>query len=197
MKVATAASPRLVVIGTSLGGMRALQEVLGGLAFDFPLPVAVVQHRGPDTTPSQMAPLLQLHCALPVAEAEDKQPFRGGHIYLAPSDYHLLVDAGKFALSTDARVQHARPSIDVLFESAADAYRETVLAVVLTGASADGAQGALRVKRRGGTVVAQDPSTAEAPTMPAAAIAAGAVDRVLPLEEIAPYLNVTAPSPIR
>jgi two-component system, chemotaxis family, protein-glutamate methylesterase/glutaminase len=185
----TVASPRLVVVGTSLGGMRALQTVLGGLTFDFPLPVAVVQHRGADVTPSQMAPLLQLHSALPVAEAEDKQTFQAGHIYLAPSDYHLLVDAGKFALTVDERVQHARPSIDVLFESAADAYREAVLAVVLTGASADGAQGALRIKRRGGTVVAQDPLTAEAPTMPQAAITAGAVDRVLLLAEIAPYLN--------
>jgi two-component system chemotaxis response regulator CheB len=184
--------PQLVVIGTSLGGMRALQTVLGGLRYDFPSAVAVVQHRGVDATPSQLAPLLQLHCALPLAEAEDKLPLVGGRVYLAPSDYHLLVDQGRFALSVDERVLHARPSIDVLFESAADAYRERVLAVLLTGASADGAQGARRVKKQGGTVVAQDPATAEAPTMPKAAIAAGVVDSVLPLDEIAPFLNLTA-----
>lgn len=190
-----ASAPRVVVIGTSLGGMRALQLVLGGLANDFPLPVAVVQHRGTETAQSQLAPLLQLYSALPISEAEDKQPFQGGRVYLAPPDYHLLVGDGRLALSVDERVQHARPSIDVLFESAADTYREGVQAVVLTGASADGALGAQRVKRHGGTVVAQDPKTAEAPAMPRAAIAAGAVDCVLPLPEIAAYLNVTAQGP--
>ena len=184
---------RLVVIGTSLGGMQALETILHGLMPDFPLPIAVVQHRGPDWgVQSELTRLLQLHSALPLSEAGDKDPIRPGCVYLAPPDYHLLVEDGRFALSVDARVSHARPSIDVLFESAADAYREGVLAVVLTGASADGAAGARRVHQRGGCVVAQDPATAESPVMPKAAIATGVVERVLPLGEIAAYLNVAS-----
>jgi two-component system, chemotaxis family, protein-glutamate methylesterase/glutaminase len=186
-----AAPVKLVVIGTSLGGMRALETILHGLMPDFPLPIAIVQHRGVDAeAQSQLSGLLQLHCVLPLCEANDKEPVIGGRVFLAPPDYHLLVDDGRFALSIDERVQHARPSIDVLFESAADSYREGVLGVILTGASADGAQGARSIKRRGGSVIAQDPRTAEAPAMPAAAIAAGAVDRILPLGEIAPFLNL-------
>jgi two-component system chemotaxis response regulator CheB len=191
-----AAPVRVVVIGTSLGGMRALETLLRGLMVDFPLPIAIVQHRGVDSDQqSQLTRLLQLHCALTVCEANDKEPMTGGRVYLAPPDYHLLVDEGRFALSVDERVCHARPSIDVLFESAADSYREGVLGVVLTGASADGVHGAACIKRRGGSVVAQDPRTAEAPTMPEAAIAAGVVDRVLPLAEIAPFLNLASVNP--
>ena len=125
-----------------------------------------------------------------IVEASDKDPLDGGRVFLAPPDYHLLIDDGCFALSIDPRVCHARPSIDVLFESAADVYREGVLAVLMTGASADGTMGAMRIKRRGGRVVAQDPRTAESAVMPQAAINAGVVDQVLPLDEIAPYLNV-------
>lgn len=188
------ARARVVVVGCSLGGMRALEIVLGGLQPDFPLPIAIVQHRGAEWEgqQSQLARLLQLHCALPIAEAGDKDPLVGGRIYLAPPDYHLLVDDGMLALSVDARVYHARPSVDVLFESAAEAYRDGVLGVLLTGASADGTAGAQRIKQHGGTVVAQDPKGAESPIMPGAAISAGAVDRVLPLDEIAPYLNVAS-----
>jgi two-component system, chemotaxis family, protein-glutamate methylesterase/glutaminase len=187
-----AARAKLVVIGTSLGGLHALEVVLRGLAHDFPLPIAIVQHRSGEWEgqKSQLARLLQIHTPLPVIEASDKEPLAGGHVYLAPADYHLLVDDGRLALSTDARVCHARPSIDVLFESAADVYREGVVAVLLTGANADGTAGSLRIKRRGGAVVAQDPRGAESPVMPQSAISAGVVDRVLPLEEIAPYLNV-------
>lgn len=183
---------QLVVVGTSLGGMRALEVILAGLQPDFPLPIAVVQHRGTDVAAqSQLAILLQLHCALRIVEADDKQPIAGGHVYLAPPDYHLLIDDGHFALNVDERVSYARPSIDVLFESAAEVYRRAVVAVLLTGASNDGTHGAKRVREVGGTVVAQDPATAEAPFMPQSAIHAGAVDKVLPLNEIAPYLNVT------
>ena len=192
MKAAVA--PKVVVVGTSLGGMRALEIVLRGLAPDFPLPIAVVQHRSAewDGQQSHLTRLLQLHSALPIVEASDKDPLAGGRVFLAPPDYHLLVDDGCFALSIDARVCHARPSIDVLFESAADVYREGVLAVLMTGASADGTMGAMRIKRLGGSVVAQDPRTAEAPVMPQAAISAGVVDQVLPLDEIAAFLNVAA-----
>jgi two-component system chemotaxis response regulator CheB len=183
---------KLVVVGTSMGGLRALDQVLSGLAPDFPLPLAIVQHRGTDSAQPQLPRLLQLSCTLPVSECNDKEPIVGGHVYLAPPDYHLLVDDGRFALSVDERVLYARPSIDVLFESAADEYRDGVVGVLLTGANSDGTRGAGRIKKRGGVVVAQDPRTAEAPTMPRAAIEAGVVDRVLPLAEIAAYLNVVS-----
>jgi two-component system, chemotaxis family, protein-glutamate methylesterase/glutaminase len=187
-----AALPKVVVVGTSLGGMRALEIVLRGLSPDFPLPIAVVQHRSAewDGQQSHLTRLLQLHSPLPIVEASDKDPLDGGRVFLAPPDYHLLIDDGCFALSTDARVCHARPSIDVLFESAAEVYREGVLAVLMTGASADGTMGAMRIKRRGGRVIVQDPRTAESAVMPQSAMSAGVVDSVLPLDEIAPYLNV-------
>jgi two-component system chemotaxis response regulator CheB len=181
--------PAIVVIGCSLGGYNALRVVLGALPADYPLPVAIVQHRGQDHV-HLLAPALQELSRLPVREAEDKEPIIPGCIYLAPADYHLLVDAGHFALSTDAKVLAARPSIDVLFESAADAYLERVVAVVLTGASRDGAMGATRVKAKGGVVVVQDPATSESAVMPASVIQSCAVDRVLPLEGIASFLQV-------
>ena len=188
---------RVVVVGTSLGGMRALEVMLGGLTSDFPLPIAIVQHRGTewDGQQSQLARLLQRHTPLGVVEATDKDPLVGGRVYLAPPDYHLLVDDGCLALSVDARVYHARPSVDVLFESAAEVYRQRVIGVLLTGASADGTAGAQRIKERGGTVIAQDPRSAESAIMPGAAISAGVVDRVLPLAEIGPYLNMAIVAP--
>jgi len=177
----------IVVIGTSWGGVRALEVLFAGLPKDLPLPVVVVQHRSIDSDGTLLAPL-QRYSTLPVQEAEDKETMRPGWIYVAPADYHLLVENGHFALSTDAPVLSARPSVDVLFESAADAYAEKVIAVILTGASKDGAQGAARIKARGGVVVVQEPATAESGVMPAAVIAATAVDRTLPLAEIAPFV---------
>ena len=176
-------------MGCSLGGFSALTIVLRALPRDYPLPVAIVQHRGVDYV-DLLAPALQELTALPVREAEDKEPIEAGCVYVAPADYHLLIDAGRFALSTDAKVLSARPSIDMLFESAADAYLDRVIAVVLTGASRDGALGASRVKQKGGVVVVQDPSTAESRVMPNAAMQSCAVDRILPLEGIASFLQV-------
>jgi two-component system chemotaxis response regulator CheB len=177
----------LVVVGTSLGGLAALQIVLGSLPQHFPLAVAVVQHRGLDPN-DVLSLVLQLHCALPVGEPDDKEPIEPGRIYIAPADYHLLVDRGSFALSTEPRVSHARPSIDVLFESAAVAYGDGLIGVILTGANSDGAIGLSRVKERGGVTVVQTPATAESAVMPEAAIAATTVDRILPLPEIAAFL---------
>ena len=125
---------------------------------------------------------------LRVVDADDKAWIRSGHVYFAPANYHLLVAEGEFSLSVDEAVAHSRPSADVLFESAADAYGERLIAVVLTGANDDGARGAREVKKRGGFVIVQDPKTAEAPSMPEAAIAAAAVDRILPLDRIGPFL---------
>lgn len=177
----------LVVMGASLGGMRALQTVLEDLPAAFAAPVVVVQHCGPGHDSVRRAQLREFS-PLPVVTAEDKMELLPGRVYVAPADYHLLVDAGSLALSTDAPVGHSRPSIDVLFESAALAYGAGVVGVVLSGANADGTRGAATIKARGGLVLAQEPATAEGVTMPAAAIRAGAVTTVLPLSAIAEYL---------
>ena len=178
---------KVIVVGTSLGGLDALRSLLTDLPGDFPLPVVVVQHRSVESDDT-LSTLLQRHSMLPVKEVEDKEAILPGHVYLAPADYHLLLEEDTFALSTEAPVGYARPSIDVLFESAADAYGERVIGVILTGASKDGAQGAAKIKERGGLVVVQDPDTAESRIMPEAAIAAADIDQVLPLSEIAPFL---------
>src|SRR5207247_7044474 len=119
---------------------------------------------------------------------EDKTAIEPRHVYIAPSDYHLLVEAGSFALSVDERVQHARPSIDVLFETAADAYGDRVIGVILTGANEDGAAGLARIKARGGVAIVQDPAGAAKRVMPEAAIAATVADAVLPLEDIGRFI---------
>jgi len=179
-------APSLVVIGTSLGGLKALQVVLPGLPAGFPLPLVVVQHRGKDPDDG-LSRLLAGQCALPVAEPLDKEPLLPGRIYIAPAEYHLLVEVGHLALSTEAPVNHARPSVDVLFESAAESYGAATLAVVLTGASHDGAAGAARIKMRNGLVVAQDPASAESRIMPEAAIASSGA-QVMSLAQIAAFL---------
>lgn len=177
----------LIVIGCSMGGMHALEILLGAMPKDFPLPIAVVQHRF-RTSNEALPEFLRSRSPLDVVDAIDKQWPHPGTVYLAPADYHLLVERGELSLSVDARVEYSRPSIDVLFESAADAYGAATVGVVLTGANADGARGAKKIKERGGFVVVQDPKTAEAPAMPEAAIREARVDRILPLERIGPFL---------
>jgi two-component system chemotaxis response regulator CheB len=177
----------IVVVGTSLGGLSALRKLLSGLPKGFPAAVAVVQHRHRASNEA-LAVILQKGSEMRVTEAEDRQPIEAGRVYLAPADYHLFVEPGTFTLSVDVAELYSRPSIDVLFESAADAYGEGVIAVVMTGNNADGARGAREIKKRGGLVVVQDPATAEAPAMPKATIDAVQVDQILPLEGIAPFL---------
>jgi two-component system, chemotaxis family, protein-glutamate methylesterase/glutaminase len=179
---------RFVAVGTSLGGFDALKSVLGPLPPGFPAPVAVVQHRSADDS-GELAPLLGLHTRLPVVEIEDKTPIAEGKVYICPPNYHVLVEKNHFTLSVDAPVLHARPSIDVFFESAADSFRSDVIGVVLSGMSKDGASGLKRIKERGGYVVVQDPQAAEGPIMPEAAIASVSVDKVLQLGEISILLN--------
>jgi two-component system chemotaxis response regulator CheB len=186
------ARAELVVVGASWGGLKALRTLLAGLPADLDAAVVVAQHRAPRSTDG-LSRLLQQHGPLPVCEVEDKMAIAPGNVYLAPPDYHVLVERGKegrghLSLSLDERVQFSRPSVDVLFESAARAYHERVAAVVLTGANEDGAAGLRAVKRGGGFTVVQDPANAESPTMPQAAIASGAADKVLPLSEIAAFL---------
>ncbi len=175
------------MIGASTGGLRALQTLLAGLPGSFPWAVAIVQHRAIDGA-SGLAELLQKHSALPVSEAMDKQGLLPGHVFLAPPDYHLLVDHDALALSTEAPDACARPSINLLFESAADACGAQTIAVVLTGASDDGARGAARVKAAGGCVIIEDPATAECSNMPAAALTAATADHVLPVAGISKLL---------
>ena len=177
----------LIVVGASWGGLDALTVLVRALPQDFAVPVVIVQHRGPDAE-SFLSGLLQQWTGRKVLEPEDKDPIEPGHIYVAPANYHLLVERGELSLSVDEAVAYSRPSIDVLFESAADAYGPGVIGVVLTGANADGARGALRIKSRGGFVIAQDPETAESPAMPRAAIETARVDRILPLDRIGSFL---------
>ena len=181
-------SCELIVIGTSWGGLEALQRLLENLPAELDVPIAIAQHRGPDSPDRGLERILQRGSTRRICEVDDKEPIERSRIYLAPPDYHLLVERGSFALSTDERVQYARPSIDVLFESAADAYGEDVIGVVLTGANEDGAAGLRRIVDRGGIAIVQDPETAERRTMPDAALAAAAAT-VLPLEEIGPYVT--------
>jgi two-component system chemotaxis response regulator CheB len=178
---------RLVVVGASWGGLRAVATLLEGLPPWFEPAVVVVQHRGPGPSLG-LADALAGRSALPVVEATDKEPIRPGHAYLAPPDYHLLVERDALVLSIDEPEGFSRPSIDVLFESAADAYGAEVAGVLLTGASDDGANGLQRIRRRGGVGVVQDPETAERRRMPDAGIAAGGAHRVLPIEKIAAFL---------
>jgi two-component system, chemotaxis family, protein-glutamate methylesterase/glutaminase len=159
-----------VVIGGSAGAIEALGEILPLLPASTPWPVLVVVHVAPHE-PSLLPSLYRARCELPVREPTDKEPVRPG-VWFAPADYHLLVESSRtFSLSIDGAVNHSRPSLDVLFESAADAYGEGLVCVVLTGASGDGANGAKAVRDAGGFVIAQDPATAEVALMPTEAIA--------------------------
>jgi two-component system, chemotaxis family, protein-glutamate methylesterase/glutaminase len=180
-------SYELIVIGASWGGLHAVSEILRHLPAELDAAVVIAQHRRAESD-GGLASLLAHHAALPVQDADDKQPIEKGHVYLAPPDYHLLVERGHFALSVDDRVRFARPSIDVLFESAADAYGECVVGVILTGANDDGADGLSRVKALGGVAIVQEPTSAERHEMPDAALATTVADAVLPLEEIGPFL---------
>lgn len=182
-------APAIVVVGVSAGGLRALGILLSGLPATFPVPIAVVQHRAADSV--LLASLLQARAKLRVCEVEDKQPLEAGVVHLAPPDYHLLVDRGHFSLTKDAPVAFSRPSIDVLFISAADALGPGVIGVVLTGANRDGARGLARVAARGGHTVVQEPASAEVPTMPEAALQLVPGATVLPLEAIADHLSRT------
>lgn len=179
----------LAVIGGSWGGLGALGRLVELLDPEVGIPVVAALHRAPNGPEGALVSYLRARTPLPVAEAEDKDEIEPRHVYLAPADYHLLVEPGRFALSIDAPVQYSRPSIDVLFQSAAEAYGKAVAAIVLTGANADGCRGMCEIKRRGGLTLVQDPTTAVRREMPEAAIATGLADLVLPVEGIAATLN--------
>jgi two-component system chemotaxis response regulator CheB len=177
----------LVIIGASWGGLKAVGEILGGLPGDFPAAVVVVQHRAEDAG-DLLAELLDRNGPLTVVEAEDKAELKPGCVRVAPPGYHVLIEPGHLALSKDAQVRYSRPSIDVTMETAAHAYGDRVVGVVLTGANEDGADGLREIRRRGGTAIVQAPETAERATMPEAAIAAADPQHVAALSDIAPLL---------
>jgi two-component system chemotaxis response regulator CheB len=178
----------LVAVGASWGGLDVLRVILGALPADFGAAVVIAQHRSPDSHRNAFRDLLAAVTRLRVCEADDKDELRPSQVYVAAPDYHLLVEDGRISLSTEDRVQYARPSVDVLLESAAEAYRERCIGVILTGANADGAVGLARVVELGGTAIVQDPATAARSEMPRAALAAVPDARVAAPDEIAPLL---------
>ena len=178
----------LVAVGASWGGLDAVSGLLETLPDEIDVPIVLVQHRSADSMRRGLEDLLDLRTSRTVCEAGDKQRIEPRHVYVAPPDYHLLVEDGSLALSVDERVQYARPSIDVLFETVADTYAERAIGIVLTGANEDGAAGLARIKERGGVAIVQDPNDALRATMPAAAIAATSADAIIPLAEIGPFL---------
>ena len=174
----------VVAIGASLGGLEALQRILSALPAKLGASILIAQHRRKDPD-SQLCGLLARRCALPLIEPEDKMPLELDHVYLAPADYHLLVELGSIALSVDSPVCYARPSIDVLFESVADAYGPAAMGVMLTSANHDGADGLAAIQRAGGVVLVQDPKTAESPVGPLAALAKVRPDAVVTVDQVA------------
>jgi two-component system chemotaxis response regulator CheB len=188
--VQTEHSIEAVAIGASAGGIPALIVLLEALPDDFEPAILIVMHI-PTTDGGLLVDVLQPHCLRPLREAADKEIVAGGTIYVAPADYHLLVEPGRtLALSVDEPVHFCRPSIDVLFESAARAYRRHLLGIVLTGANEDGAQGLGDVRSAGGLAWVQEPETAMAATMPRSAIHYAGADRILSVSQMAGALAV-------
>jgi len=178
-----------VLVAASAGGLSALTSVLSELPADFPAAVAIVQHIEPHHR-SMLAEILGRSCALPVTQAADGQRFQPGVVHVAPPDHHLLVDGdGSLSLTRTELVHFVRPSADLLFESGAASFGNRAIGVVLTGTGSDGSLGVEAIKRRGGTVIAQDEATSDFFGMPGAAIEAGAVDFELPLDQIAEALT--------
>ena len=183
-----------VVIGSSAGGLHALQMIFSSISVEFPLPIAIVQHTGRDS--SALAELIATITELYVIEAEDKESFRPGTIHVAPADYHLMIQNDRtLSLSMSEKEHYSRPSIDVLFESAADVFGSQLIGIILTGANKDGAEGLKRIKEKGGLTIVQDPQTAESKVMPQSAIEKADPQCILPLEEIGPLLNELAGAP--
>lgn len=173
-----------IVIGVSSGGMNAMKVMFSILPKDFNTPIIIVQHMSSHSD-SQWIKLLNDKSNLYIKEADEKEKIEHGNVYIAPPNYHLLIEKDKtFSLTIDERVNFARPSIDVLFESAAEAYKNKLIGVVLTGSNNDGTKGIKRIQECGGLAIIQDPETAESAYMPRSAIAAIKPDYILSLEGI-------------
>jgi two-component system, chemotaxis family, protein-glutamate methylesterase/glutaminase len=184
---------RAIVIGTSAGGIEASVHILGKLPVTFALPIILVQHLHKDQDVVALVQLYNDRIPVQVKEAEEKEQIQPGHIYLAPPDYHLLIERDEtFSLSVDEKVNYSRPSIDVLFESAADVYGPSLIGVLMTGANHDGALGLQRIKQYGGMTLVEDPATAKFPEMPKSALACTEVDYVLSLDALEKVLFTLA-----
>lgn len=177
-----------IVIGVSSGGINALKSIFSVLPADFSIPIIVVQHVSPRSD-NKWIKLLSDKCNLFLKEADEKEKIKKGNVYIAPPNYHLLIEKNKtFSLTIDERVNFARPAIDVLFDSAAEVFKNKLIGVILTGSSSDGTLGLKKIKEYGGLTIAQDPETAESAFMPTSAIADVQVDYILPLDGIADLL---------
>ncbi|MBE0650456.1 MAG: chemotaxis protein CheB [Bacteroidales bacterium] len=173
-----------VVIGASSGGLHALKKMLPAIPRDFPCPILIVQHISP-VSENYLTVILDKVSQINIKEADEKEPILAGTAYVAPPDYHLLVEADKtLSFSVEDKVNYSRPSIDVLFQTAADAYNEHLVGILLTGANADGSEGMSYIKKRGGFTIVQDPADAESPVMPKTAIMQQEPDMILTLDGI-------------
>lgn len=180
---------KMVVVGVSTGGVSALRLLLGALPADFPITVLVVIHITPDSDDG-LAVLLDSACAIRVKEADAQEAIIPGTVYLAPANYHLLVErGGELSLTIDPPVNFARPSIDMLFDSAAEAYGSELIGIILTGAGSDGSKGLLKIKNRGGVTIVQSPADAEMDSMPISALRLMKPDYVVDLSEIPDLLT--------
>ena len=177
----------VVVIGTSWGGLAAMTTLFSALPDDFPIPIVIVQHRGKDSD-RLLSQLLQDKTSLTVCEVEDKDPLEPGTIHVAPANYHVMLESGYLSLTIEEPVRYSRPSIDVMFDSAADTYGPGAIGIVLTGANEDGARGLANIVHRGGRALVQDPKTAEIPIMPEAALRAVPTAEKLTLDKMAQRL---------
>ena len=177
-----------IVIGASAGGLYVMINILRSLPDNYPVPVIVVQHRAKDER-SLLEEVLQQKCKIRIKQADEKEALQGGFVYFAPPDYHLLVENNfTFSLSYDAPVNYSRPSIDVLFETAANVFKQRLLGIILTGANKDGALGMKKIRQLGGITIAQQPETADYREMPQAAISTGAIQHILTPDAIANFL---------
>jgi len=177
-----------IVIGTSAGGLHALTVILQAFPKDFSLPVIIVQHRSKDER-ELLEKILGHKCKIKIRQVEEKEKIHNGIVYFAPPNYHILIESNfTFSLSNDPLVNYSRPSIDVLFQTAANAFRNNLTGIILTGANRDGSEGIKKIKENGGTTIVQNPETAEFNTMPAEAIATGCADYIFNLDEITEYI---------
>ncbi len=180
---------KAIVIGSSAGGLNALRTLLTMLESNFKIPIIIVQHTSPNSD-NYITTYLNNLCNLNVKEADEKERITPGNIYFAPPNFHLLVEENfTFSLSIDERVNFARPSIDVLFDTASYTYKKQLIGIILTGANHDGAMGLKKIKQAGGLTIVQDPKTAESKNMPLSAIQATNVDHILSLNDIGHLLN--------
>jgi two-component system chemotaxis response regulator CheB len=180
---------QLIIIGGSAGSLEVILKLIPGLHFPLPAAIIIVQHRKPFND-EILVDLLNAKSTWPVKEAEEKEPVLPNTIYIAPADYHLLLEKERtFSLDVSEKVNYSRPSIDIAFESAAEVYGPSLLAILLSGANADGVEGMKRIKELGGMCVVQDPGSADVGFMPQQAIEQVAIDKVIPANQLADFIN--------